>query len=649
MAIDLPAWVRELDLALPLSPQILIIGNVRDQYLLPPEDESAGGQGGARQGEEQGPGHGAAADDAEHDDAEQYDVVQVIGRVCARRGYQAVLVHDVAGGDAAEWRKTVPQGGPCAGRMEIPADPAFGDRAALPEGVRALLGTELDIRGVRGVVTETVKHRGQPVAAIFPYAARLAGLARGSQDGVAFLTAAEALGHAATRVQAPDGRTVYNTVFWISERQEDLPAAFTVASQALRIITIPEPDLATRNAAATFYIEILGPGARTHTDKLSSATHGLRLADIEAICRMAADLGTPLSRVEEAARQYRVGVVENPWASRALTDWIRDKAEKNLNKRVLGQRAAVRKTLDILMRSATGLTGAQASSSPNRPRGVIFLAGPTGVGKTELAKSLAAMIHGDEDAEPIRFDMSEFGAEHSRQRLIGAPPGYVGYDAGGELVNAVRAHPVSVLLFDEIDKADPLILDLFLQILEDGRLTDGRGATVHFTECLLVFTSNLGVITRDDSGAEVSRLTWQDPPDKVEDHLYRSFRHFFDVRIGRPELRNRFGDNFVVMHFIQPETAELILDKSLASVASRVAEMHSGAQLRISAAAREQLGEAALEALDQGGRGISNVVETRLVNPLARTLFLKPELAGREITVEEFTTGPVGPDLRTTP
>ena len=502
MAIDLPAWVRELDLALPLSPQILIIGNVRDQYLLRPEDQAADGQGGARAGE--GQGHGPAEDDT--DDAEQYDVVQVIGRVCARRGYQAVLVHDVAGGDAAEWRKTVPQGGPCAGRMEIPADPAFGDRAALPEGVRALLGTELDIRGVRGAVTETVKHRGQPVAAIFPYAARLAGLARGSQDGVAFLTAAEALGHAATRVQAPDGRTVYNTVFWISERQEDLPAAFTVASQALRIITIPEPDLATRNAAARFYIEILGPGAQAHTEKLSSATHGLRVADIDAICRMAADLGTPLPRVEEAARQYRVGVVENPWASRALTDRIRTDGEKYLNKRVLGQRSAVRKTLDILMRSATGLTGAQASSSPNRPRGVIFLAGPTGVGKTELAKSLAAMIHGDKDAEPIRFDMSEFGAEHTRQRLIGAPPGYVGYDAGGELVNAVRAHPVSVLLFDEIDKANPLILDLFLQILEDGRLTDGRGATVHFTECLLVFTSNLGVIARDANGAELSRL-----------------------------------------------------------------------------------------------------------------------------------------------
>ncbi len=343
--------------------------------------------------------------------------------------------------------------------------------------------------GVRGVLTDLVRHRGQPVALIFPYAARLATLARGSPDGVALLTAAEALGHTATRVQGADASTVYNTVFWIADRQEDLPAAFAVGSQALRIITIPEPAPTIRRAAAEFFIGLLGPGAQQHAEKLASATHGLRVADIDAVCRMAADLGTPASKVDDAARQYRVGVVENPWGTKALTDRIRT-AESELNERVLGQRAAVRKTLDILMRSGTNLTGAQASSSPNRPRGVLFLTRPTGMGKTELAKALAAMVHDDEEARPVRFDMSAFGAEHARQRLIGAPPGYVGYDAGGELVNAVRAQPVNVLLFDEIDKAHPLILDLFLQILEDGRLTDGRGATVHFTECLLMFTSN---------------------------------------------------------------------------------------------------------------------------------------------------------------
>jgi energy-coupling factor transporter ATP-binding protein EcfA2 len=628
MSTELPAWVRELDLALPLSPQILVTGNVRDQYLLPPQEIPG----------EQPDGVPPAAD--------QYDLVEVIARVCARRGYGAVVVHDVAGGITAEWQKAGGPGAPCAGRMTLRADPMFGDRAALPEGIRGLLGTELDVRGIRGVLTDLVRHRGQPVALIFPYAARLATLARGSPDGVALLTAAEALGHTATRVQGSDASTVYNTVFWIADRQEDLPAAFAVGSQALRIITIPEPAPTTRRAAAEFFIGLLGPGAQPYAEKLASATHGLRVADIDAICRMAADLGTPPSKVDDAARQYRVGVVENPWGTKALTDRIRN-AESDLNERVLGQRAAVRKTLDILMRSATNLTGAQSSSSPNRPRGVLFLAGPTGVGKTELAKALAAMVHDDGEARPARFDMSEFGAEHARQRLIGAPPGYVGYDAGGELVNAVRAQPVNVLLFDEIDKAHPLILDLFLQILEDGRLTDGRGATVHFTECLLVFTSNLGVVSRDAQGNELSRLTWRTPPGEVEERLRESFQGFFDETIGRPELRNRFGDNFVAMRFIQPETVPLILDKSLDSVAKRVALVHGDAVLRLSPGARTQLESAACAALDQGGRGINNVVETLLVNPLARKLFQQPDLAGREIVIEEFTRDASGPELRT--
>lgn len=632
MAAELPAWVRELDLAPPLSPQILITGNVRDLYLLPPEDRQAASPTPADQAGE----------------PEQYDIVQVIARICSRRSYRATVVHDVAGGSAQEWRNASRQGTECAGRIVIPADPSFGQREALPEGVRGMLGHELDVRSIRGALTEMVRHRGAPVAMIFPYAARLATLAKGTPDGVAFLTAAEALGHSATRVQGLGAATVYNTIFWIADRQEDLPAAFTTGSQALRIITIPEPSPDTRLAAARFYIELLGPDSQVGAAKLAAATYGMRVADVDAICRMAADLGTPAGEVDEAARQYRVGVVENPWATEALIERVRN-AERELNDRVLGQRGAVRKTLDILMRSVTGLTGAQASSSPNRPRGVLFLAGPTGVGKTELAKALAAMIQNDKDAQPIRFDMSEFGAEHARQRLIGAPPGYVGYDSGGELVSAVRAHPVSVLLFDEIDKAHPLILDLFLQILEDGRLTDGRGATVYFTECLLVFTSNLGVIKRDKDG-NVDRLSRLATPADVEERLRESFTNFFDTVISRPELRNRFGDNFVVMDFIREDTLPLILDKAIQSVARRVAQTQDRARLEISPDARAYLERQALGMLDHGGRGVNNTVEALLVNPLARELFVrKEELTGQKITVLEFTSDADGPGIRVSP
>jgi ATP-dependent Clp protease ATP-binding subunit ClpA len=145
----------------------------------------------------------------------------------------------------------------------------------------------------------------------------------------------------------------------------------------------------------------------------------------------------------------------------------------------------------------------------------LFLAGPTGVGKTELAKTLTSLLFGDESAY-IRFDMSEFSAEHSDQRLIGAPPGYVGYDVGGELTNAIREKPFSVVLFDEIEKAHPRILDKFLQILDDGVLSSGRGERVYFSDAFLVFTSNLGIYRLDPHGERVPNVAAEDAFSTVE-------------------------------------------------------------------------------------------------------------------------------------
>src|SRR5262249_11904653 len=307
--------------------------------------------------------------------------------------------------------------------------------------------------------------------------------------------------------------TPYNTVFWLCERQEDLHSAFPLNSRALRVVRVPVPTLDARRAAADFAMRRQlddgqpasagadgqpggAGGAEAAANALAEVTHGMTVREVFACGDVALERGLPTDHYAEAARLLRVGVTDDPWSADALREKIRN-AEDYLNQRVLGQQRAVAKTMDVLYRSAVGLNGAHLSSSPNRPRGVLFLAGPTGVGKTELAKGIASLVLGG-DAQPLRFDMSEFRADEAHQRLIGAPPGYVGYDAGGELTNAVRTNPVCILLFDEIEKAHPRIFDLFLQILEDGRLTDGRGATVYFTECFLIFTSNLGVTERDD-------------------------------------------------------------------------------------------------------------------------------------------------------
>ncbi len=273
-----------------------------------------------------------------------------------------------------------------------------------------------------------------------------------------------------------------------------------------------------------------------------------------------------------------------------------------------------------------GLTGAQARSGGSRPRGVLFFAGPTGVGKTELAKTLTQLVFGDERAY-LRFDMSEFAEEHTGARLLGAPPGYVGFDAGGELTNAVREKPFSVVLFDEIEKAHPRILDKFLQILEDGRLTDGRGDTAYFSETILVFTSNLGIFTEDASGRRIQTVRPGDPYDTVQSTVRDAIGNYFKFKLSRPELLNRIGDNIVVFNFIAPDVAERIFDGMLRNVARRVHEEHK-INLMMPAEVRAALLARCIGDLSNGGRGIGNQLESCLINPLSRALF-ETELEGK--------------------
>jgi ATP-dependent Clp protease ATP-binding subunit ClpB len=225
--------------------------------------------------------------------------------------------------------------------------------------------------------------------------------------------------------------------------------------------------------------------------------------------------------------------------------------ELRLAQRVVGQREAVEAVAEAVRRARAGL------SDPRRPIGSFIFVGPTGVGKTELARALAEFLFDDEHAM-VRVDMSEYMEKHSVARLIGSPPGYVGYEEGGRLTEAIRRRPYSVVLFDEIEKAHPDVFNVLLQVLDDGRLTDGKGRVVSFKNTVIIMTSNLG----SHWIAESSGMSEKDLQEKIEEELRRHFR---------PEFLNRI-DDVIVFHRLSREEIEKIVEIQLKSLARMVAD-----------------------------------------------------------------------------
>ncbi len=395
---------------------------------------------------------------------------------------------------------------------------------------------------------------------------------------------------------------------------------------------MPRPHLGDRQETARLLARAFGvadvsadPVAAEACDAFAEQADGLTLQSMIEVTRLAREQNVALASLPDAVRTYKLGVLDNPWSRGHLRRRVLE-GEKRVPERVLGQPEAVTKTLDILKRAVLGLSGAQATRSGSRPRGVLFFAGPTGTGKTELAKSITSLVFGDESAY-LRFDMSEFSAEHAGDRLIGSPPGYVGHEAGGELTNAVREDPFRVILFDEIEKAHPRILDKFLQILEDGRLTDGRGNTVHFSESILIFTSNLGMYVDRELN-----ITPGMPYEQIEQRLKGTISDHFTTVLNRPELLNRFGDNIVVFNFIGPEAADRIFDLQLANICRRVIDEHR-LNLTLGSEVRATLRTWCTSELEKGGRGIGMALESTFVNPLARALFDRELRAGEDVAV----------------
>ena len=320
--------------------------------------------------------------------------------------------------------------------------------------------------------------------------------------------------------------------------------------------------------------------------------------------------------LNEQVTSDEIAEVVSAWTGVPVSKMMQGELEKlqgledELHKRVIGQDEAVRAVAAAVRRSRAGL------SDPDQPIGSFFFLGPTGVGKTELAKALAECLFDDERAL-VRIDMSEYMEKFSVQRLIGAPPGYVGYDEGGQLTEAVRRRPYCVILLDEMEKAHPDVFNVLLQVLDDGRLTDGQGRQVSFKNTIIIMTSNVG-------SQAIAEYAGKDE-EKLKEAVSEAMRQTF-----RPEFLNRI-DDIVVFHPLGMEQIEQIVDIQLAHVRERLAKQRI--TLEITPAAKQMLAVGGLDPV-YGARPLKRLIQNEVVDCVARAIIDGRVREGDDVTVD---------------
>lgn len=422
-----------------------------------------------------------------------------------------------------------------------------------------------------------------------------------------------------------------NRLVMVALRDTMIPIELYTNSPKTAVVAIPIPDKEDRKAYLKHRL-----GEHRYLDLITDLSDGLYLRDLDTIAseiKGNSQLGN--KEIKQLINKYRIGEQEDYWGKLDIGkldgafDWFTEE------KGVKGQDEAVQRVIDTLTLARAGLSG-MSSGTPSKPKGVLFFAGPTGVGKTFLAKNLAEFLFGSKEAF-IRFDMSEFKEEHTVSKFIGSPPGYVGYERGGLLTNAVRERPFSVVLFDEIEKAHPKIMDMFLQILDEGRLTDSRGQTVFFTETVIIFTSNIGTRTTNSRGTVINereridailseKSSAQEQKTKVHNHFRTAVEQFFMFEISRPELLNRIGNNIIPFNYINNSDIQKDIVKSnLKRIKDEFEDRFKPKHYLI------QFSDSVIEYLVQkngekiaefGGRSVTTSIEDEVMKELAKKVLL---------------------------
>jgi len=580
---DQPKWAQEIARFVSVKPQFLLWGNVYDKY--PKEKDSL---------------------------IVNYTLTDYLKHLLSEEEYSAVVLYEPVNG--------------------------FTLLDGKPEEIKEICGEtiinkprtdtppEYTTKHIGSIIEKLVLNTTKRVAILLNFASRIPGCSADETEKF-YYTLFRLCQMAEPRMPSGSNSLKYNAIFWILDKENDIPAWYTLDNSKLKIIPLPKPDyqvrkriIETLSKDISGYPDLDEKKRNTCISIFIDQTSGLHVQEIISIVSLAKKENVPFKDIAEAIRRYKIGIVENPWSKLDLKKIGR--ADEILEIRVLGQPVAIKKASDIIKRSVFSLSGSQYSRYSNRPKGVLFFAGPTGVGKTELAKGITEMIFGS-DTSYIRFDMTEFKESNADQRLIGAPPGYLGFDIGGELTNKIKQNPFSVILFDEIEKANPRIFDIFMQMLDDGRLTSGRGETVYFSEALIIFTSNLGIYDIDPVTDE-KRVLVDDKmnyPD-IEATIKKEIENFFKFKLSppRPEILNRIGENIIVFDFIRPEISDKIYDKMMQSVLDTLKETHR-ISLSIDPSVTDTMKQEVCRDLSMGGRGIGNHIEQIFINPLSRALF----------------------------